>query len=494
MKKEKISEIINNIDEKYIDEATEFALNSNKEKNERHPAFSIKLEKQPYRLKWTVLAACLALFIVIGFTATAFAVEAAEYKTAVSFFEENGLSADGLSRSEVKAVYRDITTNSFTFGKTAEVLKQVVPGWEIGQDKPTPEELASLWNRNVWIKSVSQSGVDYRVDSQYVFDQQKGFDVLDKCILECYSNGEKLWSAEFTDFYVEGYSYTKDGTAVWGSNLILSSSDTSYGWIALVDHEGNVIWQRRLDHDFKNEYVASILRNTDGTWAVISRGDLQYLCLCCCDAGGNELSFRKTEVGNLGIWNAARLGDGYIVQLGNSTSHVNALLYKMDREGNVTDSFSYEADDCEYYLTDMIEFAGHVYLSAYAVPKQDDEGGRHEIANVLDYVSNKGWNISDEELTPIVRDNYTAVMLVCDSEGGVPKTFYSVKGSLGGKFSVDDAELLEWNVESIVSTFFSPVTNSFTIGGTCKVFAYTFDAEGNLIGQTDTGETTPYRR
>ena len=54
----------------------------------------------------------------------------------------------------------------------------------------------------------------------------------------------------------------------------------------------------------------------DGTWAVISRGDLEYLCLSQYDISGNELSFRKTKVGVKGIWNAARLGDGYLVQLG----------------------------------------------------------------------------------------------------------------------------------------------------------------------------------
>ncbi len=45
--------------------------------------------------------------------------------------------------------------------------------------------------------------------------------------------------------------------------------------------------------------------------------------------------------------------------------------------------------------------------------------------------------ISSEELTPLVRDNYTAVLLVCDPEGGAPETFYSVQGSLGGKLRVN---------------------------------------------------------
>ena len=94
----------------------------------------------------------------------------------------------------------------------------------------------------------------------------------------------------------------------------------------------------------------------------------------------------------------------------------------------------------------------------------------------------------------MVRDNYTAVLLLCDPEGGAPETFYSVKGSLGGKLTVNDAGELAWDVESVVNTFFSPATSSFTIGGTCQLFRYTFDAAGTLLHQEDTGETVPYRR
>lgn len=143
----------------------------------------------------------------------------------------------------------------------------------------------------------------------------------------------------------------------------------------------------------------------------------------------------------------------------------------------------------------MAEFGGQVYLSAYAVPKQINGGGRHEIANILDYVFEKeNWEISSEELTPLVRDNYTAVLLLCDPEGGAPETFYSVNGSLGGELNVNDAGKLVWDVESIVNTFFSPATSSFTIGGTCQIFRYTFDDTGTLLHQEDTGETAPYHR
>ena len=495
MKRENVSQIISNIDQKYIDEATMFALESNHESFSQSSIHVKKTEKRSRRLRWGALAACLALIVIIGSTGFAVAAETKEYNNAVAFFEENGLSTGGLSRSEVKAVYRDITQKKFSYGKTAEVIRKAVPGWEIQQHEPTPEELAALWDKNVSMNTISEKGICYRVDYQYVYDEESDFVVLKKNILECYQDGKILWSAEFKDFYIVDYTYTKEGTVLWGQSKTFSSSDTSYGWIALVDGKGNIVWQRRLDHGFKFENVASMLSNGDGTWAVISRGDLKYICLSCYDADGKEISFHKTEMGNYGIRNAARLGDGYIIQLWNEFYGDTALLRKMDQEGNLSDSFLYEEDDFDYCINDMIEFEGQVYLSAYAVPK--DEGGRPEIAKILDYIFSKedgGRDISGEELTPIVRDNYRAMLLICDPEGGATKTFYSMKGSLGSNLSVNTLGQLEWNVESITTTYFSLETSSFTIGGYCAVFCYTFDAEGNLIGQTDTGNTVLFRR
>lgn len=445
--------------------------------------------------KWGALAACLVL--AVGLTCFTVAAEAKEYTAAVEFFTENGLSTEGLSREDVKAVYRDITTQRFTYGKTAEVLERAVPGLEIDQKEPSPEELAALWNKNFWMDAQPDVGISYRVDYQEKLDETLGFDVLDRSILECYQDDNLIWTAEFPTLvvFVEDCLYTSSGTVVWGHNDTWSSEQPTYSSLALVNEGGNILWQRQLDHGFQYEYVEQVLDNGDGTWAVISLGDFEYLCLSQYDTKGNELSLCKTEVGKLGIWNAARLGDGYLVQLGNRTDGETARLAKLDREGNLIDNFTYEGEDCSYYITDMVEFEGWVYLSAYAVPKQTDEGGRHEIANILDYVFSKDiLEISSEELTPMVRDNYTAVLLLCDPNGGIPKTFYSVKGSLGGDLSANDAGELTWDVESVVNTFFSPATSSFSIGGTCQVFRYTFDTAGNLIQQKDTGETVPYYR
>lgn len=441
------------------------------------------------RVYYRVCAAAAACLILsVSFAAVA---EAKEYSAAMNFFTENGLSAEGLSREDVKAVYRDITTQRFTNQKTAEVIRRSVAGTEIHQKEITPEELAALWNSNAK-NAAAGVGTDYAVHIQYRLDETLGFDVYDKSAVDCRSNGETIWSAEILSFLVSDCTLTPNGTAAWGYTATWSSEQPSPAWLARLDDDGNTLWERQLDHGFRHETIAAVLDNGDGTWAVISRGDLEYLCLSRFDRNGNELSFRKTQVGIKGIRNAARLGEGYLVQLGNAIDGDTAHLAKLDRDGNVTDNFVYESEECDYYITDMAEFEGRIYLSAYAVPRQTDEGGRYEIADILNEVFNKGnWGISSEELTPIVRENYTAVLLLCDPNSGSAQTFYSVKGSLGDSVHVENGQL-QWNVNSVVSAEFSPYTSAYSISGICKVTRYAFDSAGVLIGYEDTGETAPY--
>lgn len=471
----------------------------------------IKNSKRHLFLKiFAPAAACLVLMAGIG--GFAIAAEAKEYNAAVDFFEQNGLSAEGLSREDLKAVYRDITTNRFTNDKTVEVIRRSVPGVEIFQHEPTPEELSALWNSNfnAWSGPHTNAAAEYRIEYKY---QPGGeYDILDKITVECLSGGKTLWETDFPalgkewgddELYIDNCVMTSAGTAVWGQITHWTEvtedskgNNLTYGWIARIDDSGCKLWERKLDHGFNYEYIRAVLDNGDGTLAVISYVDYEYLCLSQYDTDGNELSFTKTQFSRISnILNAARLGDGYLVQLaGADEDDGHAHLAKLDRAGNVTDNFVYRSGECDYYITDMAEFEGNVYLSAYAVPKQTDEGGRHEIADILDYVfDGNNQEISSEELTPIVRDNYTAVLLLCDPNGGEPKNFYSVKGSLGGTLAVENDQL-KWSVESIASTFFSPATNSFTIGGNCLVYRYSFDESGVIIGCEDTGEITQYAR
>jgi len=449
------------------------------------------------------LAACLILLVCVGFVT----VEAKEYRDALHFFDCHGLSTQGLSRDEIKAVYRDITTKSFTYAKTAEVIqsslsKSQVGGYELPQENSTPEDVENLWNYKNFTGGnliPEREGLHYRHRSEYKENPLLGFEVHDRSYLEKYDGEALLWSVSVTEFWISGFAPVSDGVIAYGETPIWSSTQNTYAWLAKIDENGVLEWKHMLNHGFEDEYIAQVVENADGSYAVFSRGDFEQFCLSQYSPEGKQTHFRQTEVGNYGIWNAARFGDGYIVQLGSYMTNEHARIVKVDREGNITESFSYSGEDAYYYITDMMEFDGLLYLSTYSVPKPADEsqdvGGRHEIAGILEYLFDHNiWKISSEKLTPMVRENYTAMLLVCDPHGGIPQEFYSAKGSLGGKLALSQEGQLLWDVESIADTFFSPATSAFTIGGTCIVYRYTFDTTGALVSQEKTGELTNYYR
>lgn len=466
-------------------------------------------QKAGAKRPWLSLAACVLLLIVVGLGSYGCAAEVKAYNDAVQFFDDNGLSTEGLTRGEIKAVYRDITTNSFSYAKTLEVITsslsaEEIGGYEIPQENPTPEDVENLWNFknfNGGFLQSDQTGIHYQYHSEYKMDDKHGIEVIDISYMEKYDGETLVWSVPIpiSGFWIDSYSVVSDGVIAYGQIETWSSAETDYAWMVKISAEGKLLWTHMLNNGFEDEYIAAVLENADGSYAVISRGDWKYFCLSQYSAEGKETHFQKTEIGNYGIWNAARFGDGYIVQLGSYMTDQYAKIVKVDREGNITESFSYSSEDAYYYITDMIEYDGNIYLSAYAVPVLEDEGenagGRYEIAAILNYLFDHNiWEISSEELTPMVRDNYTAMLLVCDPNVGTPQEFYSVKGSLGGKLALSDSGNLLWDVESITTTFFSPATSAFTIGGTSYVFRYTFEESGRLVSQEKTGEIMPYHR
>jgi len=458
-----------------------------------------------------LLAACLAIVLLLsGLSAYVIAAEAREYNQAVTFFQENDLSVAGLSRVEIKQVYRDIQTGSFTYVKTAAVIEESiirnsVSGYEIFQDEPTPEDLENLWNlKNNYAQYLAQylnkdlGGFSYRFYSTEKYDEDLGFDVLDQSIFEKYAEDRLIWSAKFSAFWIEDYVIFNGKVIVYGQTRTYASGQERHAWMAMIDPDGTILWQTVLNNGFHDEYIGAILP-TDEKIVVFSRGELKYLCLSEYDLKGSALGSQQAEVGNYGIWNAARLGDSYIVQLGSYTNDEHARIVKVSGDGNIVDTFTYDSDVCHYYIADMIEYNQSLYLSAYSVPRLADEtkdaGGRYDIAAVLNYIfDNQRFDISNEELTKLMRENFTAVLLVCDSASGIPREFYSVAGSLGGKLALSGSNTLCWDVESITDSFFSPMTSAFTIRGTNLVFRYTFDAAGAIIDQEKTGEMTAFWR
>ena len=121
------------------------------------PAYIDGAEVVPKRKRLTpvkkllITAACFVLMFSVGFGTYAYAAEAREYKKAVQFFNDYVLSTDGLTREEIKNVYRDITSNSFSDDKTIYVIAtnispDMIKDYVVPNENATPEEVENFWN------------------------------------------------------------------------------------------------------------------------------------------------------------------------------------------------------------------------------------------------------------------------------------------------------------------------------------------------------------
>lgn len=463
--------------------------------------------------KWLTAAACFVLAAAVGLTAYGVAGEAAEYRTAIAFFEESGLSAEGLTRAEVKEVFRDITENKFENGKTTEVILHSLAGYDVGCELPSEGELATLisrynadgnanaallerWYHNhAWNEdSFKQQGIRYEIGEKYVFDPELGFDVWNRGTVRCLREDTLLWTSEISDFMVSRAQMLPTGTAVWGANYTYSSTQPYYGWLACLDDQGGIRWKHRFDNGYKYENVVAVLENDDGSWAVFC---INESCTVLYRFGrdGSELSARALDKEAGRVKNAVRLGEGYLMLVGDrGYGDDSERLVMMDQTGTVSTSFSYEEADRRYKITDMIEFGGRICLSAYAYPDRDDEGGRDEIADILDQFCGEALPDDDMDVTEALRKNFRAVLLVCDPSSGSPKTFYTADAAVGSSLSVGENGELSWAVESFVNGVFSPFTSAYSVYATTEVYLYTFDGEGALISRTDTGRNGTFAR
>ena len=483
------------------DEKTIALLNSDAEENIVERGCSERMiPKRRMRLK-PVIAFCVALLIIAGSLSGYALAEANEYREAVTFFNDYTLATEGLSRDDIKKVYRDISTGKFEYEKTADVILKSVNGYEIFQQEPTPEDIEGLWNyvnnryKQIMIPE-SNDDVTYKYDYIYKYDAGLGFDVFDKTVLDKYIKGEKVWSVELFDFVIWNHTVYEGNIIVYGDTPSWASSQKTFAILAMISENGQLIWKKTADNGFEDESYNKAVCTADGI-AVFGKGDYNYLCWTKYDYNGNLLGFSKKEMTGYGVHGAAKLGDGYLVHLrGGETGD---LIIKVDSNGVFSESFTYSNDSVYYYITGMNEYNGNIYLSAYSVPRvnewEENAGGRYDIASILNYIfENEKFDISNEELTKLVREHFTAVFLVCDTQSGVPSEFYSVKGSVGSSLIIDENGRLAWSVESITDTYLSMYTSSYTIGGACYVYRYTFDNTGRLVSQEKTGEVTPFRR
>lgn len=475
--------------------------------------FEASAEKTRPRKKMMKKAFIIAAAVIAVFASlVGCAAEIKEYNDAVGFFEEHELSRENLSRSDIKKVYRDIITEKFALEKTAVVIIDSYEGKAIGISKPSSEELKDIWNK-------IDRGMNDKYSWYYLDNDAEIYGRLrsGEMMFKKEENGTVLWETKIPlrDGYVEDYTLLSDGKyiAVYGIYSPLIAPSQTCGFVEILDEKSGESLLQKLFVTYKRFSISEIIETEEGM-VLFCRADLKNFVFIKMDLSGEILLQKVTEIGNLGIWDVAPFGDGYIVQLGGYQTQ--EAIYKVSKDGELGEGISYSADDCAYFICDMLEYDGKLYLSAYAVPKhgKDIDNSHDEISFVLekiwkmyddaeameddtsagDGIIREGMYMSTETLVDDLRENYTAVLLVCDSESGLPDEFYSVEGSVCGELSMSEKGEMLWETQYISEAYYSPATSSFSIGGASAVYRHTFDEDGRLVKTEKTGEVADFRR
>ena len=458
-------------------------------------------------------AACLVLVLGVTLGTRAYAAEAKEYKAAVIFFRENGLDAEGLSRGEMTAVYRDILTESFTYGRTAEVVQRSLQSdrletYDIFQTEPDPADVEALWNYRKGILSETAIGW-YRpgaADVRYEINLNPG-SVFRWTALTRYEEEKMVWSIRFTDFCglvgSGGYLPLADGVLIWGTTPhqqyvddILVRNGVRQAYLAKVGADGTLLWQLQLANSPSLEIAYAAADNGDGTYAVFTAAetgpDEVWLHLIQVDASGQFLSCRRVCDASVftNVAQAVKTADGYLLTSFIPDEAGRTPLARVTEGGELTVVRSFRSQGKNYLVDHVLSCGGRTYLSVWAVPSGGTSAPYALLQERINtyLTDHNAAEIPNTALTAMAREYFSAALLVLDGAAGSPVECYAIRGSVGGDLSADDAGNLIWDVERIDS---ARLQTGDTPGDSLlcmtRVFRYIFGPEGMLLYRQDTG-------
>ncbi len=483
-----------------------------------------------------LIAACLAaVLLVCGGAVT---VDAIAYSQAKDFFAENGLPTEGLSREEIKAVYRDITSESFTYEKTGEVItksiSEAIPGYEITVEMDDAEKLKMLWDswRNGEFASyiidregrsyVAEAPPDiwYYDDKLDTYHDKTGYTKSGKELLFKYEKETLCWETA-VPVSPRTVGPVGDCTVLLGKNIRVEASgevntELTHNRILFLDKDGQILWNNLI---VESDWISLsggagqgyagldqgvgtwIFDNHDETFTILNYdvepdSETRYVLAWRYDTAGQLLSHQKNAI-EYKMPKVFQLGNRYILVFRIDEDQTKTVV--MDADGNLLTGTEYQITDQYQTIQDIAEVGNYRYISAYTMytDKEKDEQGKmnYALTQELQALWEQGNKIPEKELVERIRSHYTAVLLRCDIETGEIQTFYSVPGMIAEKLEVRVDGTLIWRLQSLAEAqqMEAPRKCGWIVEGTSVIYEYIFDAEGNLTGKETTGELASFR-
>ena len=373
--------------------------------------------------RFLLVAACIAAFM--GALAGCYAIDEAQYRRAEEFFDLNHFSVEGLDRDQIKRVYRDITTESFTYDKSTQVLLEKngivysVEGVNLSITNYANNSQPALWGDS----SLPLNGAAVPDGSTVT---------IDSSLLNTVGSYAGAINAD-------------GNTAVIGTSVWQSMSDARYLVFRLTDPSGHLIARKetRMDELTSVQKVAAI----DGGW-------LAAVTVRCADLSFGQYRQR-------------------IVRLG--------------ADGEVLQQYGYDPDDGKYHIEGMTRVGNVLFLSATFRPTTSKLYQYDDYEDLIRGIDPEHpFSCYTEEWRERAREEFSAILLVIDADSGEPEQFYRVGGAFAGALGMDEEGNLRWSVGRIVACGYSPATNAFSIYGVTRRYDYTFDSVKKLLKQERT--------
>lgn len=342
-----------------------------------------------------------------------------------------------------------------------------VLGSAIDQEQTDPQLLASALKNN-------RSGIRYGLEE----------DALVK-----YDGKNRLWSVALPELLYKDYTAFSDCVLAYGWD---DESNTS--WIGKFSPDGALVWSHASNCGYNLEAVIVALEDPQGGYTTFSQCSPAHMCMRRYSAQGEMLHESVVQIGRSSIRCAAALESGYAVQLYSYSKNQQSTIIRLDAQGNVTDSYTYGDGSYHYFIQDMAYLDGKLYLSAYSVPKQETDpedyyDNQSEVSHILSQIDG---DTDSDTVLDLMRQNYMAILLVCDAQSLDVVGFHFVAGSVGGDVSVADGTLT-WDVADIAQARYAPTADTDSIASFCYIYRYCFSG-GELTGRTDTGEAQSFTR
>ena len=455
-----------------------------------------------------LVVACACIFILASlFTVSVFAIENHEYKQAVAFFEENGLSTEGYTRSEIKKIHKDIADNSFTYKLTFEAICESIG---VENTDISSDELKELWNKRneekaeldkplvngMWVSGkIADKGTSfvYQVDIGEAYTMEEVVSVLTK-----YNDGKQVWEKRFKGVSIGNVYEVGDRILVSCSTkttrgnraLMMLSQDGDKLWTKPVDTLKNIIVEDDMITVIGNSVNGSTLRGNstklyiesfdlDGNvlnyvwkdFSALGFPDVKYSYnLKTHDANGNEIVTLAYTGPNYYVEQALKVGDEYYLVLDADYTSNAPLHYmcvaRVSATGEYKAIYEVSGETTAYRITDIAVNDGELYICGYSYETEKgamDKGvlllKYQELENIEATLIEAGGQITDAEFAEMLRAYYTGFVMRCDIESGEVTEAKKVKGAKDGGFTPNDEGALVYRYESIADAKYEIVSN-----------------------------------